>query len=966
MKKILTLGLLVTFALPSWAIDWTQVDNLAKGAEVIVSSKPGEAANITDGNDGSRWQAVTATHDYTDDWVIIDLGENKTFTDIEILWEASHASKYSVYVSQTPFTYEPVTDPEYNKLTSVLGVPTLTDEESTEGNYTASLNFPSQQNARYILIYCDELNNNGRNYGASIFEVKLGNIIGRDEVASLSMDLSNTSLQAGNSTTVTVKALNAASEVLDLSKVTDLTLSCNDPSAVEISKVSDGVYNVICKTPGDYTITSTGQANGTTISTSANVSVTIDWSKETNLAVGKVTTGRWTPDADDTDNKPSNTTDNNISTYYEYNGEYVGGEGWVVIDLGSESEVAVNAVEVYFTGNNGGTFKLGYGSSEAQLPTGDDKWTDDNALDGWVFSSSLNKTTDGYVSHILSAAEKVSTRYIAYRDGSNPQKPKIGEILVSGQVMSEPSVASSIIIEDLPGNLVSGETVDLVYSIKDQYGAEFVPETEPTVNVSGNALIEDGVITVKEKGEFTVTVTYRNLSESASSQIVANRDDYCMTGAVITTDSEIAENPQNAIDGGEDPKSNGGLFTIIPNDTESKGENEHYILAKLSKPYDLDLILLSWEGAYPDVYDVAVGSSEDDLTQPVYTINGKTNAEADRFSGSDMKEVQYIKISTHSNATIYGLKLYEIKAYGIQSEASELSNLTIESDCDYLVAGETVNFEVIATDQFDAPIEAIAEIYVDGNKIEGNTFIPESKGTYAVYAKSGDVKSETVDIHVIAGSNQAINGNDAKVNIDFTATLNGEELSSNPFTQETVFEDTDIPLVITFDSPVDLELLKLKWETACASEYTVSVTREGTRAGENEEIIMTVEGRTHQMGINPTDRIFNDTEATGETMMYGLNAICGNNLSGIKSIKILPIAKTHDWNIRLLGVETHGTESFVSSTGVSFNTSESTSGTVDVINLQGVIVKKGVRIDNALKNLPKGIYIIGGKKIVVK
>ncbi|MDE5989925.1 MAG: hypothetical protein K2H17_11085 [Duncaniella sp.] len=51
-------------------------------------------------------------------------------------------------------------------------------------------------------------------------------------------------------------------------------------------------------------------------------------------------------------------------------------------------------------------------------------------------------------------------------------------------------------------------------------------------------------------------------------------------------------------------------------------------------------------------------------------------------------------------------------------------------------------------------------------------------------------------------------------------------------------------------------------------------------------------------------------------------------------------------------------------TGIEINISDAKNGPVNVYNLQGMTVKRGVSEENALEGLPKGIYIIKGKKIV--
>lgn len=106
------------------AINWNsgKLENIAQGATVTVSSKDADAKFIADGNDGTAWQANAATHALTQDWVIIDLGESKPFTDMSIVWEASHCKSYSVYVSTEAIPYD-----VYEEVTE-----TITDGEGKE------------------------------------------------------------------------------------------------------------------------------------------------------------------------------------------------------------------------------------------------------------------------------------------------------------------------------------------------------------------------------------------------------------------------------------------------------------------------------------------------------------------------------------------------------------------------------------------------------------------------------------------------------------------------------------------------------------------------------------------------------------------------------------------------------------------------------------------------------------------
>lgn len=47
-------------------------------------------------------------------------------------------------------------------------------------------------------------------------------------------------------------------------------------------------------------------------------------------------------------------------------------------------------------------------------------------------------------------------------------------------------------------------------------------------------------------------------------------------------------------------------------------------------------------------------------------------------------------------------------------------------------------------------------------------------------------------------------------------------------------------------------------------------------------------------------------------------------------------------------------------------TGENDTKTVDVFNMQGMVVRQGVQLGEALRGLPAGIYICNGKKHIVR
>jgi hypothetical protein len=959
MNKILSVSsaILLTAVAVTAAMDWDQVSNLVpQGATVTVSSKPGEAQNITDHNDGTRWQAIGGANKYANDWAIIDLGEETTFTDIEIKWEASHPTAYSVYVSTSEIPYAETT---FNKGTeeapdnvtyNVIDAewlnsnePAVTGGTDGESGFTDNLVI-SATTARYILIYCTAYNGYATAYGSSIFEVRVANIEGRDDVTSLSV--SSASVAEGESTDVTVTALSTVGTALSLDKVTNLQLTCSDAEGVEISGGENGVFSVKGLKIGEYTLTATAQYGETTVTGSATFVVNYNWSKVTNIATGKTTTARL-KDADATNEHPaSNATDGDEDTYYTYDGEWAGGESWVIVDLGKD--YLISAVSVSYGANSGGKYRLSFGEDGAAQPEADLKWTDNNVLSGWTSTSSFDRTANAVSNYI--PTDVVKARYVAVRDADNPNgKPQVKEIYISGEEYAAP-IATTLELSASQTALFPGETADLSCSIKDQYGQEMTTTDTPEYTVTG-ATIADGVVTATAKGTIEVSATLAGLT--ATTQLyVASQSDYCMADATVTSDNETA-NGAYAIDGGADPTGLGNTYVVT--DNESAGEHEHWILAELAKPYDLDMIIAIWEGACPADYDVYVGETADNLVK-LYSVTGHTQQNwYDRFAGQPMKNVRYIKLVTTKNATVYGIKLHDLKAYGTSNAILTATSIELSASTDNVSTDESVTISASVLDQYGSAMpDAQATLSVDNNGTisDSNVFTTSRVGTYTVTATYGEL-TETLSINVVANSSDKLDlATAATAKLGNTAVTLGQEIQ---------FPELNVPLIISFAKPYNFTLIKLRWEAACPSDYTVTaIYNDATTA-----TILAVAGRSFVGGFNPTDRIWNlSDDTTQQEGKQRSNATASASLKNITGLEILPTAKDHIYTLRLLGIDTYGTESNEIAANADITIADNADAMVNVYSLTGILLRSNVARTDALKDLPKGIYIVGGKKVV--
>lgn len=963
MKKllsILSVGALATASMLA-AINWNSIENLAAGSTVVTSSKPAEAQTIVDNNDGTGWQAVPATHEYTHDWVLIDLGSEKTFTDIEIIWEASHCKQYSVYVSTEaiPYTaHEESTEgegaeqkkiPAYNEISSewlANHTPAATSGNDTEAGYTDNITFDTTQTGQYVLIYANEYNNFGSQYGMRIFEVRLANIESRDDIAGLKLTQEGNAVAGGDAVTVSVVPVNKLGAEMGLNTITGLTLTC-DNAAVTITETEAGKYSVSSTEIGEFTLTATAMAGETLITGAMTLNVAYNWTNIDNVATNKTVYGRVKADSEDP-NPPANAVDGNVDNYYQYNGEWGGGDSWVLVDLGDVYNIS--AIGALYTGNTStGKFMVGYAldATEALNKINADGtdyvW---NFTEGWNFSAQLSRTPGSIDTYICPAG--ATARYIVVKDADNPGgKPCLNEIYVAGTVREAAKAADITINITTPG-LVIGETTEVSTSVVDQYGDPF--EGTPTITVNG-AEYANGVITGNAKGMVTVTATLGDLTKTAQFY-VANQDDYCLDGCTITASEGAAENKAPVTDGGKDIANWGADYVLA--EAEPAGEHTHWFQIELAKPYDIDLMAALWEGASPADYDIYLGETADNMTL-YYSQKDKAGLQnySDRFSGKEMKNIKFIKVVTTKNATVYGIKLHDFKVYGTSNAQSVATSIEVSASDNYVPTGTEITLSAKVFDQFGAEMPDAQVTYSCENAdavVVGNVFKADKIGGYNVVATCGDATG-SIDLDVVANGDFKLAADSQA--LKNTVTLNGTVLENvNSFNNNEI-QIADVPstLVFTFDNIVDFDLLEIRWEGACPSDYTVEATYEDNSTA----TILTVTGRKFVNGVFPVDKIINS-----EINALDLGTVAKANLTNIKSLKFNITGRDHNYPIRLLGMTAYSVNNY---TGIQDIAAES-NGLVDVYSIQGIKVRSNVEAQNALEGLPRGIYFVGGRKVI--
>ena len=122
------------------------------------------------------------------------------------------------------------------------------------------------------------------------------------------------------------------------------------------------------------------------------------------------------------------------------------------------------------------------------------------------------------------------------------------------------------------------------------------------------------------------------------------------------------------------------------------------------------------------------------------------------------------------------------------TDTNQLTTITISTSTSSIILESQGYFTLTVLGNDNANYSTNSTIYVNGNVISGNTFSPNEIGVLEIYAKKGDLTSNTVTVEVISGVegiSVSLSAQSVKVNgtVEFTAADN----YNTDVTSESVF-----------------------------------------------------------------------------------------------------------------------------------------------------------------------------------
>lgn len=173
----------------------------------------GQAADAIDNNTGSRWESV---HSDPQTW-ILDLGQERIFNTLEIVWEGAYAKTFTVSTSSDKAAWTPVWNVTGQELAGFPYTQTQTIDKTT---------------ARYVKFEGTE---RGTGYGYSFFEFRVY-LAGTSTLTSLEAKSANALAKVGEGVSITVTAKDQNGKVIANAGEVTYTVTPADAGAVVDNK----------------------------------------------------------------------------------------------------------------------------------------------------------------------------------------------------------------------------------------------------------------------------------------------------------------------------------------------------------------------------------------------------------------------------------------------------------------------------------------------------------------------------------------------------------------------------------------------------------------------------------------------------------------------------------------------------------------------------------------------------------
>ncbi|MDE7380494.1 MAG: discoidin domain-containing protein [Muribaculaceae bacterium] len=508
---------------------------------------------------------------------------------------------------------------------------------------------------------------------------------------------------------------------------------------------------------------------------------------------------------------------------------------------------------------------------------------------------------------------------------------------------------------------IEGEEAELVLSGQNQFGGNYpIEDMELNVRISdiyaneevGTEVafydVQSGRFKATRKGTFKISIN--DGIGLAIVKVVDLTEANLALGKPAVSSASYGANVASAVNDGN-----------MQTRWESPQKDKQWIKIDLQKTYILDRIVLNWEGAYASDYDVQISIEGDKWWTVARNEKGKGGTETVSLPAAP---ANWVRLNCNRRATAYGNSLYEIEVYGKARFDSDVDheppasgeilvspgNGKVTVECSPADGSGYVFTNIILRNESGRDVDSRSAVSKSGEKvrIEFDNLMHEQRYEVAaefvdVYGNMSEVSEYFLSYLDITGKNIAL-GKDVTVTSYENASLDGPKaLDGDKSTRWGSKFNDDEQITVDLGNSYSLTQIRIFWdETAYATDYSVEGSEDGntwssifSRKAWNGE--KTGDGCRLDLYDIPVKTYARYVRVTGEkrSTQYGT------------SIRELEVYAENDFSHSMSGLNC---------AGIGKRDAEE-----EIFNLHGIRI--GTLRDVNLRLLPKGIYIINGRKV---
>lgn len=654
-QTLLVAALLATAGISNAAL----IDqNLALNKQAYASN--GTASAAVDGNPDSRWETTWEDNQ----WIYVDLGSVYNLDHLRLLWEGAYTKHYQVCVADelTPEMLANLNDEDAtNNFATGWTVAADQTYDSYVKDQTVSV---SGFSGRYVAINCIE---RGTQWGNSIYELEVyANSIIIEPELNVTPDVLGGYL--GTTVNFTAAGLNADASEMDLTNAI-WTMNGEPMTSQTVTFDTKGFYTVKVAANGIEAETTVGIFDAAdnfvtpSLLTQQSENTTVDASKAIDGDEGTM----W---------------EANVSGTQNYN-------AWMVVDLGSELDV--NGCYLHWEGATSAEYTVEVSTDGVEYTPAFSYVSNVSMQDryDWVFDGESHKAR-----FVKINSTKAATGYGI----------KLKELQIFGEGTLAPAELANLELTADNNVGATGTKFNFSFSALDQYGnpwelsEEELASLQWTVTPAETASIENNVMTVTEKGEYSVYCSLGDVvSNTVTVNVITDGENVALNKvaeAIATSSSDAA----NAVDG--------DLATTwdvpIPEDAVD-GVFDAWLVVDLGKEYDVNCINCHWGAEASADYSVLVSTTgEEGSYQEIYSRQsdewGVGLDHDDWFYGDGTHKARFVKVE--SRKMVFPdwqfLKMKELQVFVSEDGTSGVVDGMQDAAMQIFVTGDVLRFSAEA------------------------------------------------------------------------------------------------------------------------------------------------------------------------------------------------------------------------------------------------------------------------------